>query len=81
LKNKFRENKIVQRLAKKEWLRAAGVRAYRTFFQALSAGLIGTIALSEVDWRVAISTAIMAAVISLIHSLGGIPEVNEKAHG
>ena len=74
-------NPISNRIKRKDWIRATGVRATRTFFQALSAGLIGVVTFSEVDWRFALSTALMASFISIINALGGIPEVNEQANG
>lgn len=61
----------------KQWLRAAGIRAIRTWAQGFVA-LIPTTAvvLSDVNFTVCISGATLAAVISLITSLAGLPEVD-----
>ena len=57
------------------WLAAAMVRALRTLAQTAVA-LIGTTAVIEgVDWRLVASGSVLAAVLSLLTSLGGLPEV------
>lgn len=61
----------------KQWLKAAGIRAFKTMAQAAVAA-IGTASLiSDVDWFQIGSTALMAAVFSLLTSCGGLPEVAE----
>lgn len=65
----------IQKIAWKEWIKAAGIRAVKTFAQALIACLPVTAAtIGSVDWGVAISTAALAAVLSLLTSLAGLPE-------
>ena len=60
------------------WLKAAGIRALKTVAQA-AIGTIGSTALfTEVDWRVVISAAALAGVVSLLTSLAGLPEVKEE---
>ncbi len=57
------------------WWKAAGIRAVRTFAQT-AAATIGTAAiLSAVDWRMAFSAAALAAILSLLTSLAGLPEL------
>lgn len=59
----------------KKWWKAAGVRAVKTVAQAAVA-VIGTMAmLSQVDWLVVGSTALLAGVLSLLTSVAGLPEV------
>lgn len=60
----------------KKWLRAAGIRAIRTWAQGFIA-LVPTTAvvLSDVNFNVCISGATLAAVISLVTSIAGLPEV------
>ncbi len=59
----------------KTWWRAAGVRAIKTVAQA-AIGTIGASALlSEVDWLVVASAAVLAGVLSLLTSVAGLPEV------
>jgi hypothetical protein len=61
----------------KQWWKAAGVRAVKTLAQA-ALGMIGTAAvLGEVNWLAVCSGAILAAVLSLLTSLAGLPEVTE----
>ena len=61
----------------KDFFRAAGIRALRTFAQAAIA-MIGTTALfDEVDWLKVLSASALAAVLSLLTSLAtGLPEVD-----
>ena len=59
----------------KLWWKAAGVRALKTFCQTAIA-VIGTSALIEqVNWVAVGSAALLAAVLSLLTSLAGLPEV------
>lgn len=60
----------------KEFARAAGIRAAKTFIQViLSLWLPGTL-ITEVDWKFVLVTAVSAAVLSLLTSiLTGLPEV------
>ena len=59
-----------------KWIKAAFVRAIRTVCQTAVA-LIGTnaIGITEVNWVGVASGAALAGVVSLLTSLGGIPEV------
>ena len=62
----------------KKWWKAAGIRALKTFFQSF-VSVIGTSALiEEVNWKIVISAAALAAILSLATSLAGLPEVDEK---
>ena len=59
----------------KKWAIAAGVRAVRTAAQTAIA-VIGVSALmSEVDWIAVGSSTLLAAVLSLVTSLKGLPEL------
>ena len=59
-----------------KWLKAAGIRAVRTVAQT-AAACIGTSAvLGEVDWLSVVSAAALAGILSLLTSLGGLPEVD-----
>ena len=55
------------------WLKAAGIRAIKTFCQTAVALLPAAATIESVDWRVVASTAALAAVASLLTSLAGIP--------
>ena len=65
----------------KTWWHAAGIRALKTVAQT-AVSVIGTTAmLSEVDWRVVASSAVLAGIVSLLTSLGGLPEVKTESDG
>lgn len=60
----------------KALMRAAWVRAVRTMAQTALA-TVGTAALmQQVDWLAVGSAAVLAGILSLLTSLGGLPEVN-----
>lgn len=60
-----------------EWIKAAGIRAVKTFSQtALSLLTVGQ-AFHEVSWLNVVSVAGVAAVISVLTSVAGLPEVEE----
>lgn len=59
------------------WIKAAGVRAIKTLAQTMIA-TIGTSAFIEsVNWPVVISASILAAFLSILTSVAGLPEVEE----
>lgn len=61
----------------KLWLKAAAIRAAKTFSQALISFIgVETKAFHMVDWEMALSVAALAAVISIITSIAGLPEVD-----
>ncbi len=71
-------NSIGNRIFSKAWLKAAIVRAVKTVAQT-AAATIGTSAiLSDVDWRVCLSAAALAGILSLLTSVAGLPEVSEQ---
>lgn len=62
----------------KSWIKAAGIRAIKTVAQTAVA-TIGTSAMfSQVDWRMVISAAVLAGVLSMLTSVAGLPEVSEE---
>lgn len=59
----------------KAWIRAAAIRAIKTCAQTAVA-TIGTAAvMSSVDWKMVVSASVLAGILSLLTSLGGLPEV------
>ncbi len=61
----------------KIWFRAAGVRALKTMAQTAAATIGATAVLCEVNWLAVVSSAVLAGILSLLTSLGGLPELEE----
>lgn len=62
----------------KEFIRAALIRALKTLCQT-AVGCIGAaVALGDVNWPMVASAAVLAAVVSLLTSVAGIPEVEKE---
>lgn len=61
------------------WLKAALIRAIRTFAQAMLS-YIGpsAILLGDVNWKLALSAGAMGFILSIIFALAGLPEVKEE---
>ena len=57
------------------WLRAAVTRALKTLAQTALATIGTSAMLGEVNWIAVCSSAFMAAILSLLTSLAGLPEV------
>ncbi len=61
----------------KKWLKAAGIRAIKTTAQAAIGGIGAATALGGVDWTLAVSTAVLAGIVSVLTSVAGLPEVKK----
>ena len=62
----------------KNWLKAAMVRCVKTVAQTAVGMLTGNmVGIMEVDWIAVLSVSALAGVVSLLTSLGGLPEVTE----
>lgn len=60
-----------------DWFKAAGIRAIKTAAQSAVA-IIGTsTVLGDVDWLMVLSAAAVAAILSMLTSVAGIPEVDD----
>ena len=62
----------------KEWAVAALIRAVRTFAQTFAGCIAVGAAVEEVQWLRALSVSGVAFVLSILTSLGGLPEVEKK---
>lgn len=58
----------------RKWWKAAGVRAVKTMAQTAVATIGTTTLVTEVNWLVVASATVMAGVLSLLTSIGGLPE-------
>lgn len=63
------------------WWKAAGIRAIKTFAQAAVAQIPAAIVITEVDWVVVLGTSLTAALLSLLTSVAGLPEVDDGEEG
>ena len=61
-----------------KWLRAALVRALKTVAQTAAATIGTAVMISEVDWRMGLSAALLAGALALLTSVAGLPEAQEK---
>ena len=58
----------------KKWMLNAGIRAVKTMAQTAVAVMGTSTILSEVDWRMVLSSAVVAGIVSLLPSVAGLPE-------
>ena len=64
----------------RKWIRAAGIRAVRTFAQAMLAYIgTGAIVIGDVNWLAALSAGLMGAVLSILMALAGLPEAKAES--
>lgn len=62
----------------KEWFKAAGIRAIRTFAEAMLAYIgTGAFVLGDVNWLAALSAGAFGAVSAILLALAGLPEVEK----
>lgn len=63
----------------KEWLKAALIRAVRTFAESMLAYIgTGALVLGDVNWLAALSAGAFGAVTAVLLALAGLPEVDAK---
>lgn len=74
----FKNNVFKVSVDTKEWFKAAAIRAIKTFAQSMASMITVGLALSEISWGYVGSVAAVAAIYSLLTSVGGIPEAKAK---
>lgn len=65
-------------LKNKKWWAAAGTRAIKTMAQTAVATIGASTMITETNWVVVASATAMAGILSLLTSMAGLPEVEEK---
>lgn len=61
----------------RKWWKAAGIRAIKTLAQTAVATIGTSYVISDVDWKIVLSASALAAVLSLLTSVAGLPEVTD----
>lgn len=61
-----------------KWLKAAEVRAVKTMAQTMIATIGTSAALSAVDWKIVLSSSLLAGILSLLTSIAGLPEIKDN---
>ena len=59
------------------WIKAAAIRALKTFCQTMIATIGTTAVIEDVNWTVVLSASALAGLLSILTSLAGLPEVEE----
>lgn len=62
----------------KEWFKAAGIRALKTFAQTAGSLIPVAVNITEVDWQIVLGTSLLSGILSIITSIAGLPEVDCK---
>lgn len=58
----------------RKWMVNAGIRAVKTMEQTAVAVMGTSTVLSAIDWRMVLSSAIVAGIVSILTSVAGLPE-------
>lgn len=61
-----------------EWSKAAAIRAAKTFAQTAVASIPVAVTVTEVEWAHVLGVAALAAILSLLTSVAGLPEVDTE---
>ena len=62
----------------REWIKAAAIRAVRTFAESMLAYIgTGALLLGDVNWVAALSAGALGAVTAILLALAGLPEVDK----
>ena len=62
----------------KQWLKAAGIRAIKTLAQTAISALGVSTSMGEVNWVAIGSMSLLAAILSILTSVAGLPEVKTE---
>ena len=74
----FKNNVFNVSVNTKKWVKAATVRAVKTFAQSMASMITVGAAVDELNWGYIASVAVVSAAYSVLTSIAGIPEVVEE---
>lgn len=60
-----------------KWWKAALIRAVKTIAQTAVATIGTTAVIAQVDWVLVLSASALAGLLSILTSIGGLPEVEQ----
>ena len=63
----------------KLWIKCASIRALKTICQTAIATIGTSAVMSEVDWLLVGSASLLSGILSILTSIAGLPEVEEKS--
>lgn len=62
----------------KKWFKCAGIRAIKTVAQTAVATIGTSAVIGDVNWVAVGSASLLAGILSLLTSLAGLPELEDK---
>ena len=62
----------------KKWFKCAGIRAIKTVAQTAVATIGTSAVMGDVNWIAVGSASLLAGILSLLTSLAGLPELEDK---
>ena len=65
----------------KKWIKAAGIRAIRTVAQTAAATIGTSATMGDVNWQRVLSSFVLAGILSLLTSAGGLSEMENETQG
>lgn len=62
----------------KKWIKFAGIRAIKTVAQTAIATIGTSAVIGDVNWIMVVSASALAGILSILTSVAGLPEIEEK---
>ncbi len=62
----------------KTWIKCATIRSIKTIAQTMAATIGTSTAIGDVNWKLVVSSSLLAGILSILTSLGGLPEVEAE---